>query len=351
MKIAHITFSLLNAGKENMLVDIAIEQQKLGHDVAIIILNNSIDKNVFSRIPKCIKIFKMNRNPNSLLGVLSFIKLFFIINLLFRSDIIHSHSSYLGKILRTLLIKRKIFLTIHSPDFAIKPMKYYDSLFAISNSMKTIIESKSKYKCKVIYNGIYVNSVNVSNRIEKKNIYKIIMVKRLDHILKGQDLLIEAANLLINDYKIRNLKFYLVGEGKSREYLKSLIVKYALTEFIFLIGNKSRDWVYENLSEYDIFVHPSRTEGFGLTVIEAMAAKLPVIASNIEGPKEILQNGKYGFMFESENINDLAKQIRNVVNLFNENKIQEVVEKNYIYCSKNFDVRITAKNYCRSYLE
>ena len=112
---------------------------------------------------------------------------------------------------------------------------------------------------------------------------------------------------------------------------------------------KSRDWIYENLKEYDILLQPSRFEGFGLTIIEGLGAKLPVVTSNIEGPTEILQGGKYGFLFNNGSVEDLANRIQEIYVLYRRNKIEEFVEKNYSYAIKNFSIQDTTTKYQKYY--
>jgi glycosyltransferase involved in cell wall biosynthesis len=67
------------------------------------------------------------------------------------------------------------------------------------------------------------------------------------------------------------------------------------------------------LHEADIFALTSRFEGFGLVVVEAMAAGLPVVASNLDGPAEIIEHGVNGLLFESESDADLAAKLRTLI--------------------------------------
>ena len=90
MKILHITFSLLNGGKENMLVDIAIEQQKLGHQVAVVVVNRSVDQGILRRIPATIYYRCLNRKPGSK-NPIPFLKLFHILHRQFIPDVVHAH--------------------------------------------------------------------------------------------------------------------------------------------------------------------------------------------------------------------------------------------------------------------
>lgn len=347
MRIIHITFSLLNAGKENMLVDIANEQSKLGHDTAILLINNSVDEDIKDRIDGNTSFFNLRRERSADF-LFSMFRFIYVLHFKFRPDVIHVHDSSLGIYLKKMT-RIPIVLTVHGPGIDVEPMQHYDKCFAISRSVKKNVESRGGPECDVIYNGIYTIKIRRKESYSTKGEFKIIQVKRLNHERKGQDLLIRAAQKLVNHHQKKTMKFYLVGEGESRPFLEQLIQELGLSNYVFLLGNWNRDRVYSELADYDLFVHPSRYEGFGLAVTEAMAAKVPVVASNIEGPAEILGHGKFGLLFENENVEALVEQIRKAEKLFEEGSVYQLAEKSYRHCLKHFDIQQTAKNYCDSY--
>ena len=125
---------------------------------------------------------------------------------------------------------------------------------------------------------------------------------RLDEI-KGFDVLLRAAAKLRDqgvDFRLR-----LAGDGPEMGPLKQLSAGLGLAERVEFVG-----WVCnpgDFLKTIDLFVVPSRYESFGLVVIEAMAAGVPVITSDIEGPCEILKGGALGTLFRSEDDADLAR--------------------------------------------
>ena len=86
--------------------------------------------------------------------------------------------------------------------------------------MKQDIESLSNIKCSVIYNVIHTDLISTRKSRKLKNHFNIIQVKRLTHERKGQDLLIEAANILIQQKGYHHFKIYLVGGGESYTLLK-----------------------------------------------------------------------------------------------------------------------------------
>lgn len=348
MKILHITFSLNNAGKENMLVDIANEQQSFGHEIAILVINESLDPGVVKRIGNNVRLYRLNRKNQSK-NLLHVVKLIYILNIRFRADVIHSHDPQLGVLLK-LTSFIPVLLTIHGPAFDTAQMRYYKKLIAISRAVKFDVESRSKNKCDIIYNGISIGTIKKREANSKQNDFNIVSVGRLDHMVKGQDLLIDAAYNLVVKKGLTNIKFFVVGEGSSRKYFQEKIIKLNLIENVFLLGNKDREWIYENLYTYDLFIQPSRLEGFGLTVTEAMAARVPVIASDIEGPAEILEYGKHGILFENSNYEDLTLKIENAIQLIENGGIVKIVNSAYNHCLNNFNITRTAQEYCEAYL-
>jgi glycosyltransferase involved in cell wall biosynthesis len=349
VNIVHITFSLRNGGKENMMVDIVNEQVRQGHRLAVIIINNESEPSIINRISPSVQLFLLKRKGGSK-KIAFLLKLFFILQFRFKADVAHCHDINLGTLLNKVC-KARLVLTVHGPGYDTKPMKQFHKLFAISNSIKEDVEKRSDLKCKVIYNGIWTELIEKKINKPDKNNFKIVHVKRLNHERKGQDLLIKAAHELVYKHNAGNLRFYLLGDGESRLFLEKMIRDLKLSEYVIIEGNQSREWIYKNLCQYDIFVHPSRFEGFGLSVVEAMAVKIPVIASNIEGPAEILNNGKYGMLFENGDVYGLVARIQETVSQYESDQMKDLVNNAYHYCINNFDISITAGNYCKSYFE
>ena len=122
------------------------------------------------------------------------------------------------------------------------------------------------------------------------------------HDQKGFDILLRAAAIL----RDRGVPFALriAGEGPDRGLLEGLIDETGLNHQAELVGWVSPAGPF--LATLDLFAVPSRYEPFGLVVIEAMAAGVPVVASNLEGPREILEQGRLGFLVDSEDPAKLA---------------------------------------------
>lgn len=343
MKIIHIHFSIINGGSENLMVDIANQQVFLGHEVVIIIINRSISSCLLDRISKSIRVFFINRPPKSL-NILYFFKLIFFFIKLNSFDVIHSHSIDLGFILKVFVKYLKV-ITVHGMDLKADKLKYYDRIFAISKSVKADIEKRTGLKATLIYNG--VNHYEILQRNNNFNdIVRIVQVGRLDHRVKGQDLTILALDKIVK-LKLINKKILIdfIGEGDSRLYLMELIYSLKLDSSIKLLGERTRDYIYKNLCNYDVLLQPSRTEGFGLSIIEAGFANVPIVASDIEGLAEIIDKEKYGYLFE---VNNLDEYVNKILKAIEQNDNYKQLYK-YNYFCENFTIEKTVLSYLKMY--
>ncbi len=148
--------------------------------------------------------------------------------------------------------------------------------------------------CNVIPNCINVkifqNEVQKNKKLRKINSSKtIIMVARLDEI-KDQETLLKAY-AKIN----KKCNLILVGDGNKRLYLEGIASELGLNIDKIFVGSKLD--IPEFLAQADIFAFSTTlAEGFGIALIEAMAAKLPIIASDVPACREVLDNGKAGIL-------------------------------------------------------
>jgi len=132
---------------------------------------------------------------------------------------------------------------------------------------------------------------------------------------KGQHFVVEAMGRLIKE--LPNLRLYLLGDHVIDEYLsyrnelQILIDKYNLSQNVIFTG-----WRKDALAialQMDIIIHPSLAEGFGRAVLEAMALGKPVIASRVGGLREIIEDGKNGYLVEPGDVDTIVKRWRNLI--------------------------------------
>ncbi len=128
---------------------------------------------------------------------------------------------------------------------------------------------------------------------------------------KGLEYLIEAVKMLGAEHKIQDVAFVIIGDGTEREKLELQIKESGIKNKIFLTGKLPDARKY--LAAFDIFVLPSVKEGFPWALLEAMAAKLPVIATNVGAVPEIIEDGKNGFVVEPRKPELLAQKIKELM--------------------------------------
>lgn len=343
MKILHSIFSMQIGGAELMLVDIINEQIKQGHKIGLIIVNNNYNEKLLSAIHPNADILFVDRKEGSK-NILNLIKLNRLVKH-FNPDVIHAHDFSFIK----LLFFNHSFkvLTVHDVGIESEFFKNYDLICVISDSVKKYILDNTKIVPEVVYNGVDFNKIQARDNTDTTiPDFRIVQISRLEYLKKGQDILIKALYRLKQKEKTCKITVDFIGEGSSLCYLKELVSKYDLKENINFLGAKDRTFIYENLHNYDLLVQPSRYEGFGLTVVEAMAAKVPVLVSNIDGPNEIIQNGKYGFYFKNEDSDDCADVISDIMNT---EDMSTFVYQAYLYAYENFNIEKTALRYLQLY--
>ncbi|MGD0976858.1 MAG: glycosyltransferase [Minisyncoccia bacterium] len=125
---------------------------------------------------------------------------------------------------------------------------------------------------------------------------------------KGLEYLVETAEFFKND---PDMAFVIIGDGPERENLKFKIKNLKLENKVFLVGQISD--AYRYLPAFDIFVLPSVKEGFPWALIEAMAAKLPVITTDVGAVSEIIESGKNGIIVPAGKPEFMANAIKTVL--------------------------------------
>jgi len=342
MRIAHIVWGMETGGVETMLVNIINEHVKT-ESVALFIINDFINESIMEKLsPQC-KVIRINRKPGSK-EVLKIIRMNILLSK-FKPDIVHVHSYNVS---RLIFGKWNIVRTIHNTYNIPREYPKMKALYAISNAVNDFTKKQGFNNVTTIENGIITDGFKKHNDFfnQAPECFHLVQVSRLDTHQKGQDLLIEALALILNERGIRNFKMHFIGDGGDKQLLYEKVKENKLVKYVVFEGKKTLDFLYSHLCDYDLFIQPSRYEGFGLTVAEALAAKLPVLVSDIEGPMEIIDNGRLGMSFESGNIKDLADKIQTVLEGGYD---YSLTEKAYHHVKEKYDVRITARKYIEEY--
>lgn len=339
IKVTHIVWSLATGGVETMLVNIINEQVKY-IKVQLIIVNDKIEQSLISKISNSCIIVKTKRKPGSR-NYFDLIKINMHL-LSFSPNIIHLHSTNLSKL---IFGKWCLVRTIHNTHNPTEEYPRMKALYAISCAVKDYTEKQGFHNVTVVENGISTDSFRKKKSFHV-DFYNLVQVSRLYKVSKGQHLMLKALNILVNERKVCNFHMSFIGDGPSRNEYEQMVKDYKLVDFVTFEGNKTQDYLSEHLCDYDVAIQPSTHEGFGLTVAEAIAARVPVLVSDIEGPMEIIDNGKFGMYFKKGDIVDLADKLEHILKGgYNYN----MINPSYNHVKTHYDVSITAKNYLEEY--
>ena len=189
-------------------------------------------------------------------------------------------------------------------------------IICVSKDVKKVFDSRYpifKERTEVIYNLIdkkkIINKSNLMKiNLKNKSDINIIAVGRLAKE-KGFDLLLKAHKILIEEKVLHNI--YILGEGPERKNLEKQIKKFSLENSFFLLGFKENPYPF--IKEADVFIMPSRYEGYPIALMESIVLGKPIISTNSTGTKELLGNGEYGALVNANSVEELAVELKNMI--------------------------------------
>mgnify|MGYP002622359654 CR=1 FL=1 len=315
MRVAHLIWSLGVGGAQTLLTDIANIQVREGHEVGVFVVDDLVSDTIMNKFSPRVKVFFMGRVRGTK-SKWPFVKLNWRL-WKYRPDIIHSHAGKLNNVVFSHVPK---VATIH--NMTSNPVLFGKCMatFAISKSVKEDWKKKGYGVTTVIENGVSCESIKQKKEWNLQDMVHVVVLSRVSFSPKRQDLVVSAlAKILDNQHKNvlqtkpKKCIVHFVGDGPDSDKLKEMVQQLHLEENVVFEGVKDRSWVYEHLCDYDLFVQASDFEGFGLTVAEACAAKLPVLISDVDGPLEIIDGGRLGMTFKKGDADDLANQLSHFI--------------------------------------
>lgn len=189
-------------------------------------------------------------------------------------------------------------------------------------------------KLEVIYNLIDCNSINDLSRQKKigKTKFTICMVGRLNQQKRYDRAFEVVRKLKDNGY---DFELWVLGSGELETELKEMVETKNINDIVNFKGFVKP--VYPYMKKADIFLNTSESEGYPLTLCEALCLGLPIVATNITGSNEILINSKAGILVEEDTVsiyNGLKQMIDN-------KSFREECSTNAVVFSKTFSVQET----------
>ena len=325
MKILHVINNLTTGGAEKLLLDtIPLFNQK-GCSVDLLL----IDSSDFPYLNKLKEISNCNIYSLDSKNIYNPINIFLMIPYLKKYDLFHVHlfpAQYWVVFAKLISFsKTKLVFTEHSTsnrrmgNFLFRFIdrfiyKFYDNVVCITEEIRNVLmihANLNANKLTIIENGINIDLFNKSIAV-KKNI--------VDNNLSETDvLLIQVAGFRYQKdqtttikslyYLPINVKLLLVGDGEFRNDLEKLVKDLNLQDRVFFLGIRLDVAVLMKSS--DVVVISSHWEGMPLSVIEGMAVKKPVVASNVAGVFQLVDG--VGILFEKGNEKELATKIKELL--------------------------------------
>lgn len=287
---------------------------------------------------------KKLKNPSFMLS--SFIKTKFMGNF----DIIHAHHpiaalAFKGTSAKKVVTFHGIFSnqigmlhgkTAHnlSNKYEKNALQWADAITAGSQDASDYYSNQG-YQIHYIPNAIEIDSLptNVNKKFKKQ----IIFVGRLSKE-KGIESLIQLSDILPKD-----IHLVIVGLGPLENQIKKISQTHSNIEYL---GYLPKNDVIPLIRGSFALIQPSFAEGISTTILEAMACKIPVIASNVGGNKELVIDNKNGFLINPQDVDELNKKI---IQLSEDNKLVEIFGKKSSELIKNFQWSSIGKKYLKLY--
>lgn len=146
---------------------------------------------------------------------------------------------------------------------------------------------------------------------------------------KNHQIMIKA----IGEINDPSIKYIICGRGELLSDLQELSVQKGVAKQVQFLGHRYD--IAEILSVADIFAHPSQREGLGIAAIEAMAAGLPLITSNVQGIKDYVENGYNGFSYNPYDLDGFVEGLKRLIN--NKSMREEMGKRNQA-CAEKYSI-------------
>jgi glycosyltransferase involved in cell wall biosynthesis len=237
-------------------------------------------------------------------------------------DIIHGHgfkSDIIG-LLAARLAGCKIMTTPHGwsleKDFKLKcyerldrfSFRFMDMVCPLSPDLSEGLRHCVRHdRLKLIFNGVDIDEVQSVQPAERvnSNVYSIGYIGQLIE-RKDMPTLLAAMELLSSEG--RRITLTIIGDGVKREALMEEVLRLGIDKQVEFLGFRADAAAW--LKTFDVFVLPSRLEGIPRCIMEAMAASVPVVVSDIPGNRSLVSSGKTGLLFTVGDSSELADKIR-----------------------------------------
>lgn len=244
----------------------------------------------------------------------------------FKPDIVNAHyASGYGTLARMAGAKNLVISTWGSDVYSYpyknkicmhiirKNFKYASAIAATSHAMAEQTKRLQGEKAKdvtVTPFGVDIDLFQISEKKENKQPI-IGIVKYLEPIY-DIPLLIKAFAIVAKESEVKPL-LHIYGDGKLRGELEQLTRDLGVEQYVTFFGTIPNKEVPQALQNFDIFVNCSLRESFGVAIVEAMACKLPIVATDTEGFREVVVDGETGYVLKDREPETMAAAFRTLL--------------------------------------
>ncbi len=353
MKIAQVMPEFGLAGAEIMCENLIYELIKAGHEVVVIsmydyhsVITERLEKNG-------IEVLYLNKKAGLDFSMIRKIKKIFREN---QVDVVHTHrycAQYAVPAAIFSGVRHRVH-TLHSvakkenKKYARKLNKFFFKHchlvpVALSEEVKkTVCEEYSLPESKVptIYNGIDLLSYIQKKDYSWDNTFTLLHVGRFAQV-KNHLCMLQMMKKMHVEFPC--VRLWLIGDGEYKEQCIKYVKENSLDDIVTFFGLK--DNVYDYMSRVDAFVLPSVYEGMPMTLIEAMASGLPIIASNVGGIPDMLENEKSALLIEP-GVDALNNA---VIRIVQDEELRKKLGQNALERSVEFSAEKMCKEYLKLY--
>ena len=362
MKVLYVVTALAKGGAERVVCDLADAMFERGHEVKIAYLIGEV---ITQPEHQEIEIIKVNlSNFKTLLP--AYLKLAKIIKN-FKPEVVHSHMVHANILVRLVRITTsidKLISTAHNSNEggALRMISYRithrlaDVSTNVSQEATQAFEDMGavpKDGMQTVYNGISLKKFHyipeARAKLEKElgfteNHRVILAVGRFNE-QKDYPNLLKAISLLKQEI-IYPFKVIIVGDGELRDTIENAVDNLNLKDEVLLLGRRTD--IPELMSAANLFVLPSKYEGFGLVVAEAMACECLVVATDSGGVAEVLNNLE--FLVPPSDVIALKNKIKYAFELEAKKK-KKVISQNLNHVRENFSLQDIVEKWVNLYYE
>jgi len=236
------------------------------------------------------------------------------------ADLIHAHFmgwGYMVAVPLARILGIPVTVTAHEvelPDVDPEPLRYVqrhaDFITIVSSEYKRhwVNLTGSDEKLGVVHNGVDLGEFELrtisqrsrSERLRLVSVARLVPHKRIADGIKALSQLLKRG--VDAEYRI-------VSDGPERARLEALRSELGLGDRVHFLGFLPRAELIAELMASDVLLHPSEAEGFGIAVVEGMAAGLPVVVAKSGGVQDIVEHGRFGYLYEPGDVDALVEYV------------------------------------------